>query len=95
VESRSDPRLQIEEQRRTINELQTPVLQVWDGVLALPIIGSLDTARAQDMTEALLARIVETGSELVILDQIGHLAAYEAPGTVNALIDDFLDRHRR
>ena len=34
-------------------------------------------------------------SELVILDQIGHLAAYEAPGTVNALIDDFLDRHRR
>jgi rsbT co-antagonist protein RsbR len=71
VESRSDPRLQIEEQRRTINELQTPVLQVWEGVLALPIIGSLDTARAQDMTEALLARIVETGSELVILDITG------------------------
>jgi rsbT co-antagonist protein RsbR len=63
--------LQIEEQRRTINELQTPVLQVWDGVLALPIIGSLDTARAQDMTEALLARIVDTGSELVILDITG------------------------
>ncbi len=34
------------------------------------------------------------GSELVVLDQIGHLAAYEAPDSVNALIDDFLDRHR-
>jgi rsbT co-antagonist protein RsbR len=64
-------RLQIEEQRRTIDELQTPVLQVWEGVLALPIIGSLDTARAQDMTEALLERIVATGSELVILDITG------------------------
>jgi rsbT co-antagonist protein RsbR len=71
VESRTDARLQIEEQRRTIDELQTPVLQVWEGVLALPIIGSLDTARAQDMTEALLERIVATGSELVILDITG------------------------
>ena len=34
------------------------------------------------------------GSELVVLDQVGHLAAYEAPDTVNTLIDDFLDRHR-
>ena len=58
----------IEEQRRTISELQTPVLQVWDRILALPIVGSLDTNRAQEMTEALLERIVATGSELVILD---------------------------
>lgn len=34
------------------------------------------------------------GSELVVLDRVGHLAAYEAPDRVNALIDDFLDRHR-
>jgi rsbT co-antagonist protein RsbR len=58
----------IEEQRRTISELQTPVIQVWQGVLALPIVGSLDTARTQDMNEALLQRIVDTGSEIVILD---------------------------
>jgi rsbT co-antagonist protein RsbR len=58
----------MEEQRLTINELQTPVIQVWEGVLALPIVGSVDTARAQDMNERLLERIVETGSSIVILD---------------------------
>lgn len=58
----------IEEQRQTIRELQTPVIPVWDGILALPIVGSLDTARAQEMNEALLDRIVATGSEIVILD---------------------------
>jgi rsbT co-antagonist protein RsbR len=58
----------LEEQRRTIRELQTPVLQVWENVLALPIVGSLDTARTQEMNEALLERIVQTGSEIVILD---------------------------
>ena len=58
----------LEEQRRTIQELQTPVIQVWEGVLALPIVGSLDTARTQEMNEALLERIVQTGSEIVILD---------------------------
>lgn len=59
------------EQRRTIAELQTPVVQVWEGVLALPIVGALDTARSQQMTETLLQRIVETGSEIVILDITG------------------------
>ena len=58
----------IEQQRATISELQTPVIEVWDGILALPIVGSVDTARAQDMTEALLERIVATGSEIVLLD---------------------------
>ncbi len=59
------------EQRRTISELQTPVLQVWQGILALPIVGSVDTARAQEMTERLLEKIVETGSEIVLLDITG------------------------
>ena len=58
----------IARQRATIAELQTPVIQVWDGILALPIIGSLDTARAQEMNEALLDKIVATGSEIVLLD---------------------------
>ena len=61
----------IDQQRRTLDELQTPVLQVWEGVLALPIVGGLDTARAQDMTEALLERIVQTDSEIVLLDITG------------------------
>lgn len=58
----------IEEQRATISELQTPVIEVWEGVLALPIVGSVDTLRAQDMNERLLERIVATRSEIVILD---------------------------
>jgi rsbT co-antagonist protein RsbR len=61
----------IEQQRQTILELQTPVMQVWDGILALPIVGSLDTYRAQMMNEALLEEIVRTGSEIVILDITG------------------------
>ena len=61
----------IEQQRRTIGELETPVLQVWEGILALPLIGSLDTLRAQQMNETLLQRIVDTGSEIVILDITG------------------------
>jgi rsbT co-antagonist protein RsbR len=61
----------IEEQRRTIMELETPVIQVWEGILAIPLVGTLDTARAQQMTEALLERVVETGSEIVIIDITG------------------------
>jgi rsbT co-antagonist protein RsbR len=57
--------------RGTIEELETPVIQVWDGILALPIVGVLDSARAQRMNETLLQRIVDTGSEIVILDITG------------------------
>jgi rsbT co-antagonist protein RsbR len=64
-------RAELDEQRQTISELQTPVIQVWEGVLALPIIGSVDTERAQEMTERLLERIVATGSEIVIIDITG------------------------
>jgi rsbT co-antagonist protein RsbR len=56
------------EQRQTIEDLETPVLEVWDGILALPLIGSVDTRRAQRMNERLLQRIVETGSEIVLVD---------------------------
>jgi rsbT co-antagonist protein RsbR len=58
----------IEQQRQTISELQTPVIQVWDRILALPIVGGLDTARTQEMNEALLQKIVDTGAEIVIID---------------------------
>jgi len=58
-------------QQATIDELETPVIEVWDGILALPIIGTVDTARAQAMTERLLQRIVETKSEIVLVDITG------------------------
>jgi len=58
-------------QRATISELETPVIEIWDGVLALPIVGTVDTVRAQNMTESLLLKIVETKSEIVILDITG------------------------
>jgi rsbT co-antagonist protein RsbR len=58
----------LEQQRQTIAELQTPVVQVWDRILALPMVGALDTLRTQEMNEALLDKIVQTGSEIVLLD---------------------------
>ena len=61
----------VAQQRQTISELETPVIQVWDGILALPIVGSLDTARTQEMNETLLQRIVDTGAEIVLLDITG------------------------
>ena len=52
-------------------ELSTPVVKLWDGVLALPMIGTLDSSRTQIVMESLLQRIVETGSEIAILDITG------------------------
>jgi len=52
-------------------ELSTPVIKLWDGILALPIIGTLDSARTQTVMENLLQRIVETGSDIAIIDITG------------------------
>lgn len=54
-----------------ISEISTPVIQVWDGILALPIIGTLDSSRTQVVMENLLQKIVETGSGIAILDISG------------------------
>jgi rsbT co-antagonist protein RsbR len=54
-----------------ITEISTPVIQAWDGILALPIIGTLDSARTQVIMENLLQKIVETGSSIAILDISG------------------------
>ncbi|WP_207421310.1 STAS domain-containing protein [Desertivirga brevis] len=54
-----------------IAEISTPVIRVWDGILALPIIGTLDSARTQVVMENLLQEIVQTGSSLAILDISG------------------------
>jgi rsbT co-antagonist protein RsbR len=54
-----------------IAEISTPVIRVWDGVVALPIIGTLDSARTQVVMENLLQQIVDTGSTIAILDISG------------------------
>jgi rsbT co-antagonist protein RsbR len=58
-------------QQQELVELSTPVVKLWDGILALPMIGTLDSARTQVVMEALLQRIVETGSHVAILDITG------------------------
>jgi rsbT co-antagonist protein RsbR len=52
-------------------ELSTPVVQLWEGVLGLPVIGTLDSARTQVVMETLLRRIVETGAQIAIIDITG------------------------
>jgi rsbT co-antagonist protein RsbR len=61
----------IRRQQQELLELSTPVVKLWDGVLALPMIGTLDSARTQIVMESLLQRIVETGSEIAIIDITG------------------------
>lgn len=61
----------ITRQQEELLELSTPVVKLWDGILALPMIGTLDSARTQTVMETLLQRIVETGSEIAIIDITG------------------------
>lgn len=61
----------IRQQRQDMLELSTPVIKVWDKILTLPIIGTLDSRRAQMMMESLLEKIVQTGSTIAILDITG------------------------
>ena len=69
----SDKLQLIEEQQRAIQELSTPVLRVWDGVLALALVGRIDAARASRIMDGLLAAIVETGSDRIVIDITGVL----------------------
>lgn len=58
-------------QQEELLELSIPVVKLWEGILALPIIGTLDSARTQIVMESLLQKIVETGSEVAIIDITG------------------------
>jgi len=58
-------------QQQELMELSTPVVTLWDGVLALPVIGTLDSSRTQVVMESLLQRIVETGALIAIIDITG------------------------
>ncbi|MFC1706873.1 STAS domain-containing protein [Planctomycetota bacterium] len=61
----------IEDQDRTIRELSTPVLSVGDGILAVPLIGVVDSHRARQIAGDLLQAITNSGAEVVILDITG------------------------
>lgn len=58
-------------QQQELLELSTPVVRLWDGILALPLIGTLDSARTQIVMESLLQTIVTTGAEIAIIDITG------------------------
>jgi rsbT co-antagonist protein RsbR len=61
----------IARQQDELIELSTPVVQLWEGVLALPLIGTLDSERTQVVMESLLERLVATGSSIAVIDITG------------------------
>ena len=61
----------IARQQQELLELSTPVVELWDGILALPLIGTLDSARTQVVMESLLERIVETSAKIAIIEITG------------------------
>jgi rsbT co-antagonist protein RsbR len=61
----------ISRQQQELLELSTPVVRLWNGVLALPLIGTLDSARTQVVLESLLQAIVDTESSIAIIDITG------------------------
>lgn len=63
--------LLLRQQREVVTALSTPIIQAWEGVLALPIVGALDCARATQLMEKLLAEIVRTRARFTVLDLTG------------------------
>jgi rsbT co-antagonist protein RsbR len=61
----------IKRQQQELTELSTPVVRLWKGVLALPLIGTLDSERTQVVMENLLKSLVDTGAEIAIIDITG------------------------
>jgi rsbT co-antagonist protein RsbR len=80
----------IARQQEEMLELSTPVVKLWEGILALPMIGTLDSARTQVVMESLLQRIVDSGSAIAIIDITGvptvdTLVAHHLLKTVTAI----------
>jgi rsbT co-antagonist protein RsbR len=61
----------IEQQRSAIRDLSTPIMEVWDGILCLPIVGIMDSTRSAEMTDALLRAVVATRARCTIIDITG------------------------
>jgi DNA-binding response OmpR family regulator len=74
--------LEHQSQRRHISELSSPVVEIWDGILLLPVVGALDDARASAMSGAMLEKTRRTDAKVVIIDITGctvmdtHVAAH-------------------
>ncbi|MDI1479622.1 PAS domain S-box protein [Polyangium sp. y55x31] len=68
----------IEEQRTAIHAMSAPIIQVWDGVLALPVVGTLDEARASEITGRMLSAVVAHAAKYAILDLTGVESVDEA-----------------
>jgi rsbT co-antagonist protein RsbR len=80
----------VTKQTEEIIEMSTPILQIWEGVIAAPIIGTLDSQRTQQFMEHLLNRIVETNSQVALIDitgvpQIDTSTAQHLIDTINAV----------
>ena len=60
-----------EEHRRAIRELSTPVVRLWQGILLLPLIGHVDSERAEQMMQTVLTRVVEEQAKIVVIDVSG------------------------
>ncbi len=71
IEERKRAEEIISRQAQEILEVSTPVIQIWEGIVSVPLIGTLDSMRAQQLMEQLLQRIVETGSAVALLDVTG------------------------
>ena len=63
--------LVVEKQRAAIRELSTPIIELWEGVLCLPVVGIMDTARSTEMTNSLLQAIIEKATRYAIIDITG------------------------
>jgi rsbT co-antagonist protein RsbR len=61
----------VEKQRAAIRELSTPIIELWEGVLCLPVVGIMDTARSTEMTNSLLMAITSKKARLAIIDITG------------------------
>jgi len=61
----------VDQQRAAIKNLSTPIIEVWQGVLCLPVVGVMDTARSAEMTSGLLQAIVDKGAKYAIIDITG------------------------
>ena len=58
----------LQEQSRTIREISTPAIKLWDRIVVLPVVGVVDSLRAQQMMNAMLKKITETSAKVMILD---------------------------
>lgn len=71
IEERKRAEEIISRQAQEILEVSTPVIQIWDGIVTVPLIGTLDSRRTQQLMEQLLQKIVKTGSLVALIDVTG------------------------